>query len=335
VQTGIYIIAEVGQAHDGSLGIAHSYIDALAGTGVNAIKFQLHIAEAESSSHEDFRTNFSYLNETRMEYWKRMEFTLRQWSGIKQHCEDKNLDFIATPSSVAAVDLLYELDVDKYKIGSGDTNNLLLLDRISKTGKEIIISSGMSSFDELDVSVQFLKDRKSKVSLLQCTSAYPTTPRQWGLNVIKEFKSRYKIPVGFSDHSGTTFACLSAASRGAEILEFHAVFDKRMFGPDSKSSININQISGMVKGVRQIETSLNNPVNKFDNSQFLAYKNIFEKSLSVNKSLQKGHLLSISDLESKKPGYMGIPASDYERVIGKRLNKDLDQWAFINYKDFL
>jgi len=332
-ESGIFIIAEVGQSHDGSLGQAHSYIDALAETGVNAVKFQTHIAEAESSKYEPFRTPFSYLNETRFEYWQRISFTPEQWHGIKLHCEEKQLEFLATPSSKAAVDLLIDLGVNKFKVGSGDADNLLLLEHIANTGKDIILSSGMSSFAELDTSVQYLKSRRNKVSLLQCTTSYPTDAREWGLNVMDDFRKRYKIPIGFSDHSGDIYACLAATAMGAEIIEFHTVFDKRMFGPDSGSSLTIDQIKSLVKGIRQIEVALNHPVDKTSNGSFDPVKSIFEKSLSVNKKLLKGHKLSITDLESKKPKWMGIPAKDYTKVIGRQLSNDLEQWAFFTEND--
>src|SRR6056297_1659916 len=227
------LIAEIAQAHDGSLGIAHSYIDALADSGVDAVKFQTHIAEAESSMHEPFRTKFSYEDKNRYDYWKRMEFTLEQWEGLKKHCEEKNVEFLSSPFSISAVELLEKIGVKRYKIGSGEINNFLLLRKIAKTGKPIILSSGMSSFSELDKTLEFLQKFDNSLSILQCTTAYPTTPEQWGLNVITELKKRYEMPVGFSDHSGDIYACLAATALGAEILEFHVVFDKRMFGPDA------------------------------------------------------------------------------------------------------
>ena len=145
-----FIIAEIAQAHDGSLGILHSYIDALATTGIDAIKFQTHIAEAESSIHEPFRVKFSYVDDTRFDYWKRMSFTLEQWQGIKKHCDEVGLEFMSSPFSLAAVELLEAVGIQRYKIGSGEVSNLLMLDRICRTGKPIILSSGMSSMDELD-----------------------------------------------------------------------------------------------------------------------------------------------------------------------------------------
>lgn len=329
----VFIIAEIAQAHEGSLGIAHSYIEALATVGVNAVKFQTHIAEAESSSYEKFRVNFTYEDQTRYDYWKRMEFTPEQWEGLKKHCEDKNVEFISSPFSNRAVDVLEQLGVKRYKIGSGEANNLLLLKKIGKTGKPIILSSGMSSLEELDKSIDFLKTYGNKLSLLQCTTAYPTQAVDWGLNVISLFKKRYALPVGFSDHSGDIFACIAAIALGAEILEFHAVFDKQMFGPDAPASMNIAQIKQLVQGVHQINTSLAQPVDKNDNSRFAELKGIFEKTLSVNRKVAAGEVIAEDMLEAKKPRNMGINADLFESVIGRKAKRDLQQWDFLTEED--
>ena len=203
---GTFIIAEIAQAHDGSLGILHSYIDALSKTGIDAIKFQTHIAKSESSSEEPFRVNFSYVDQTRYDYWKRMEFTREQWIEIKKHCEDVGLEFMSTPFSVEAVDLLEEIGITRYKISSGDVENFLLLEKIAKTNKPILISSGMSSFSELDAAVDFLEKFGADISIFQCTSMYPTPAKKVGLNVIQELKNRYGKAVGLSDHTGSIFA---------------------------------------------------------------------------------------------------------------------------------
>lgn len=325
----VFLIAEIGQAHEGSLGIAYSYIDALAGTGIDAIKFQTHIAHAESSVHEPFRVKFSYEDDTRYDYWKRMEFTPEQWAGLKAHCEDKGLEFLSSPFSNAAVDLLERIGVKRFKIGSGEVNNFLMLGKIARTGKPILLSSGMSSLGELDEAIAFLKPYGNAVTVLQCTTAYPTLPEQWGLNVIPLLKARYRLPVGFSDHSGDIYACLAAAALGAEVLEFHAVFDKRIFGPDAPASLTIGQIKRLAQGVRQIETALSVRVDKADNTEFDTLKNIFEKSLAVNKCLPAGHILGIDDLEAKKPKGCGIPASEFRTVVGKQLTQPLNAWDFL------
>lgn len=329
----IFIVAEIGQAHDGSLGILHSYIDALSHTGVDALKFQTHIAEAESSISEPFRINFSYEDNTRYDYWKRMEFNIWQWSEIKNHCEKVGLEFISSPFSNMAVDLLEKIGIKKYKIGSGEINNYLMLEKIARTGKDIILSSGMSNFLELDDIVNFLKPFGNHISILQCTTKYPTIAEDIGLNVIVELKDRYSLKVGLSDHSGTIYPSLAAASLGAEILEFHAVFDKRMFGPDSTSSLTINEIKQLVEGVRFIEKSLQKKIDKTTNINFKDLKNIFEKSLSINKDLKAGHLITFDDLESKKPFGCGISAKEYKRVLGKKINKDMKKWDFLTEED--
>jgi N,N'-diacetyllegionaminate synthase len=329
----IQLIAEIGQAHDGSLGLLHSYIDALKDTGVDAVKFQTHIAEAESSSFEQFRVKFSYVDATRFDYWKRMSFTPEQWAGIKAHCEDNGMEFMSSPFSNAAVDLLEKLNVKRYKIGSGEVTNLLMLQKIARTGKQVILSSGMNSYEEIDEAVKVLKAHHCDISILQCTTAYPTQPEQWGLNVLGELKQRYGVPVGFSDHSGSIYACLAAASLGAELLEFHVVFDKKMFGPDASSSLTPAEIRQLAEGVRQVERALAHPVDKTDTSAFTTIKNLFEKSLSVNRPLKAGETITLDDLEAKKPKGQGIPAHQYAAVAGKTMKRDIGQWEFLNEED--
>jgi N,N'-diacetyllegionaminate synthase len=330
-----FIIAEVAQAHEGSLGIAHSYIDALADVGVDAVKFQTHIADAESSEFEQFRVKFSYEDSTRFDYWKRMEFTDSQWGELKSHCDQKGIEFISSPFSIAAVQLLETIGVKQYKIGSGEINNYLMLDQIARTGKPVILSSGMSDWKELESCIDFFRSYRNHLTLLQCTTAYPTTPEMWGLQIMNQMRTQFNLPIGFSDHSGDIYAGLAATSLGAEVLEFHAVFDQRMFGPDSRASITIDQIKMLVKGVRQIEKSLQADFGKSNADSFLSLKVLFGKSLALNKNMNAGELITINDLESKKPGNIGIPASEFQSVIGKKLLVDKLKWSFLEEKDFL
>ena len=191
-----YIIAEIGQAHDGSLGILYSYIHALSNTGIDAIKFQIHIADAESSTNEPFRKKFScHVDKKRFDYWKRMELSLEQWS-----TEIKNANhfrILATPFSNTAVDLLEKLNVSKYKIGSGDTSNKLLVDRISLTKKEIILSTGLVLSDELDETIKNIKLKNIPFSILQCTTKYPTAAEEIGLEWINKFKKNIIVQLDY------------------------------------------------------------------------------------------------------------------------------------------
>lgn len=324
------IIAEIGQAHDGSLGILHSYIDALAGTGVDAIKFQTHIAAAESSHHEAFRVPFSYVDRTRFDYWKRMELSVEQWKGIKAHCDEAGLLFISSPFSNAAVDVLEEAGVAIYKMGSGEVSNHLLLQKIIATGKPLILSSGLSTLQELDETIAMCKHVNTRVSLLQCTTSYPAMPADWGLHIITTLKQRYTIPIGFSDHSGDIFACMAATALGAEIIEFHVVFDKRMFGPDAKASVEIRDVPRLVSGVKQIRESLQHVHQKDEaTAKVTALKKLFGKTLCVNKKLPAGHRITFNDLEGIKPAGLGIDPKYYKKLLGKSLKEPMMQWQIL------
>ncbi len=294
----------------------------------------MHIAEAESSIHEPFRVNFSYEDKTRFDYWQRMSLTESQWRGVKQHCEEAGVEFLVSPFSCAAVDLLERLGVMRYKIGSGEMTNFLMLEKIGQTGKPVILSSGMSSFSELDGAISFLTPFGNDLSILQCTTQYPTPPEALGLNVIAELRERYpNHRIGLSEHTGELYAGLAGVALGAEVLEFHAVFDHRMFGPDATSSLTIDEIKLLVEQVRLLERSLHHPVDKSSSESYADLKRIFEKSLAVNKDLREGHIIQLEDLESKKPADQGIAASAYQDVIGQRLAHDLAQWSFLQPSD--
>jgi len=331
----VFIIAEIAQAHDGSLGILHSYIDAVAETGADAVKFQMHIAAAESSLFEPFRVAFSYEDRTRYDYWKRMEFTPDQWAGIKEHCDRVGLEFLASPFSVAAVRLLENLMVKRYKIASGEVRNHLMLQHIARTGKDIWISTGMSSYDEIDETLSFLDecDASQERVLFQCTTAYPTPPEQLGLNVITEMATRFNLPVGLSDHSATIYAPLAAVTLGARYLESHVVFDKCMFGPDSPASLTLAEFRQMAEGVRFLEQALANPVNKDDALRFDEIKRMFGKSLALSFPLARGELLTFEILESKKPADRGVPAESFRQVLGKRVKRSVEAGEFLKWED--
>lgn len=329
------IIAEVGQAHDGSLGILHSYIDAVAETGVDAIKFQTHIAEAESSELEPFRVKFSYEDDSRFDYWKRMGFTPEQWHGIKKHCDEVGLEFMSSPFSNAAVDLLEQVGMKRYKIGSGEINNYLMLEKIARTGKDIILSSGMSDYDEIGNTIEFIKQFNPNISVMQCTTMYPTPAEETGLNTVVELKKRFGLPVGLSDHSGTIFPSIAAAALGAELFEVHVVFDRRCFGPDSTSSLTVDELKQLVYGVNFVRTSMSQQDNKDETARFDQVKGMFEKTLAVNRDVEQGEEIKLEDLEAKKPSNRGVSARFYSDVVGRKAAKRLSKWDFITEEDLI
>jgi N-acetylneuraminate synthase len=318
-----FIVAEVAQAHDGSLGTAHAYIDAAAQAGASAVKFQTHIAAEESTPDEPFRVRFSPQDETRYEYWRRMEFTESQWRGLADHALECGLVFLSSPFSLAAVELLQRIGVPAWKIGAGELTNVPLLEAIAATGLPAMLSTGLADWRDIDAAVQLFRQRKTPVAVLQCTSAYPCPPEQLGLNVLAQFRERYNSPVGLSDHSGNIFAGLAAVTLGANLLEVHIVFSRDCFGPDVTSSLTIDELAQLVRGVRFVETAQAHPVDKDELAgNFTEMRRIFGKSVVAARALSAGHRLARVDLAFKKPG-TGIPAEQWEKLIGQTLNRGM------------
>ncbi len=329
----IFVIAEVGQAHDGSLGMAHAFIDAIARTGADAVKFQTHIADAESSPDEPWRVKFSLQDQTRYDYWKRMEFTEEQWHGLKQHAEEKGLVFLSSPFSLEAVELLERVGVAAWKIASGEATTVPMLERMAQTGIPFLVSTGMSTIAEIDETVKFLKEKKVPYVIFQCTSMYPTPPEKVGVNMIPFFKEKYGVPVGLSDHSGKIFPSLAAVTLGASFIEVHVTFSREMFGPDVLASVTIDELEELVEGVRYIKRMIDNPVDKDKIAvELMQVKKTFSKSVFARVDIPQGTKLTFNHITFKKPG-TGIPASEYKKIIGKRTLRDISQGEMITYKD--
>ncbi len=320
----VAVIGEVAQAHDGSLGTAHAFIDAIADAGADAVKFQTHIAAAESRADEPWRVNFSYADTTRFDYWKRMELDVEAWAGLRRHTEDRGLAFLSSPFSLQAVELLRGVGVAAWKIASGEVDNLPLLDAVARTGQPVLLSSGMSGWAELDRAVgQLRRGGAGSLAVLQCTSAYPVDPGRIGLNVLAEIRARYGCASGLSDHSGTIFPALAASALQARVLELHVTLSREMFGPDVAASVTTTELRTLVDGVRTIEAALASPVDKDSAAIELApMRALFGRSLVAGRALPAGHLLAASDLVAKKPGG-GLPPARLAALVGTRLRRAL------------
>jgi N-acetylneuraminate synthase len=317
------VVAEIAQAHDGSLGMAHAYIDAAARAGADAVKFQTHIATAESTPSEPWRVKFSPQDETRFDYWRRMEFSETQWKGLKTHCDDNGLIFLSSPFSFEAVELLLRVGVSAWKVPSGETTNAPMLEQMRETGLPIILSTGMSTRAEIDTAVTYLKDRRAELILLQCTTAYPCPPEKIGLNMVTEFRKRYGCAVGLSDHSGTIYPGLAAAVMGIEMLEVHLTFSRDMFGPDVPASIVPDELAQLSRGIRFIEKMSHHPVDKDELAGDMHdLRRTFSKSIVAKRDLSAGSSLGPDDLTLKKPGG-GLPATQLPEVIGRKLKRDV------------
>ena len=262
-----------------------------------------------------------------------MEFTKEQWLGLKQHADDLGILFLSTPFSESAVDLLSEIGMKVWKVASGEVGNVPLLKRMISSGDPVILSSGMSDWDELDVAVDLVRQNGNPLAVLQCTSAYPCPPERVGLNMLDTLRQRYEAPSGLSDHSGDIYAGLAAVTLGAEVLEVHVTLSREMFGPDVPASVTTSELRTLVEGSRQIERMNASPVNKEQVSDDLMHlRNLFTKSVVAGINLPAGTLLQPEHLKLKKPGN-GLGASSLPALLGKRLSRSVQADEFLRFED--
>jgi N-acetylneuraminate synthase len=326
---GITIIAEIGSVHDGSLGNALKAVEAVAACGADVVKFQTHIAEAETFADAPMPSYFQ--GEPRMDYFRRTAFSLPQWRQIMQHCLEHGVGFLSSPFSLEAVDLLEEVGVEFYKIPSGEVSNLPLLERVAATGKKVYLSSGMSNWAELDQAVAALS-QGGPLAVMQCSSAYPCAPQRVGLNVMLEMQRRYGLPVGLSDHTLGHAACISAAALGATVVEKHFTFSRLMYGSDAQHSMEPDEFKAFCSHVKEAAIIRANPVDKDDLQDYRDMKRIFEKSVVTARAVQAGQSLKVADLAFKKPGD-GISAAHYTELLGRQVRLALAPDHKITWED--
>ncbi|HWM90771.1 MAG TPA: N-acetylneuraminate synthase family protein [Thermoanaerobaculia bacterium] len=327
---GCLVIGEVAQAHDGSLGTAHAFIDAIAAAGADAVKFQTHIAAAESTPGEPWRVRFSRQDESRYDYWKRMEFTEEQWAGLKAHAEERGLLFLSSPFSVEAAEMLERLGMKAWKVASGEVSNPVLFDFILRTDKAILMSTGMSPLEEIDAAVARIR---GPLAVLQCTTAYPCPPEKLGLNLIPFFAKRYDCIGGLSDHSGTIYPGLAAVTVGAGVVEVHVTLSREAFGPDVPASLTTAELQQLVDGVRFLERAVANPVDKDAMAaEVEPLRRMFTKSVVARTDLPEGTVLAAEHLAVKKPGG-GIPAARMGELIGGRLRRAVKADEMLRLED--
>jgi N,N'-diacetyllegionaminate synthase len=327
------VIAEIALSHDGSFGMAHAFLDAAAEAGADAVKFQTHIAMAESTFDEPFRIEFSPQDANRYHYWRRTAFTAEQWQELAARAKERGVMFLSSPFSVEAVHLLARLGVTLWKVPSGELRSRDLFEAMLAAGGRILVSSGMSPWQEIDDTVALLSSRGAEFVVMQCTSRYPTPLSEVGLNVLEEMRKRYACPVGLSDHSGTPFPALAAMARGAAVIELHVTFDRRMFGPDVPASITFEELGFICRARDAFVEMDKNPVDKDAMANSLAsMRQIFGRSLAPSRPLPAGTLLTPGMLVPRKPGG-GIPMDAMQKVMGRRLARDVEPERILRWND--
>jgi N,N'-diacetyllegionaminate synthase len=330
------IIAEIGNSHEGSLGIALSMISMAADAGADIVKFQFHISEYESTLDEPFRDQTFIQDLSRKQYWERVSFSKDEWVKIFKHCEKNNIEFLCTPFSLEAAQILFENGlIKRWKIGSGDALNFQLLDFVFRTELEVLVSTGLINSSELKNLVDFISNNYNfkNLVLMHCVSEYPTNLVHSSISLIDEYRKMFSVRVGHSDHSGNISTLLYALTHEIDYIEMHLTPHKLFFGPDTKASITPEELEQVVKFKNDLEIM---KASNFSRDQLyeLSLKNakIFRKSLYWNQDLPSGSKINAAHVAVKKP-LAEIDAFRISEVIGRITNISVQRDKPINLSD--
>lgn len=328
------IIAEAGVNHNGSLVRAKKMIKVASEMGADYIKFQTFKADSlvlKNADKANYQLKSTNSNESHYEMIKKLEIDEDFHLELIKHCKKNCIKFLSTAFDIESVDLLDKLKIPFYKIPSGEITNFPYLNHIGSKKKPIILSTGMSSLEEIKSAVNILIKaglNKKFITVLHCNTEYPTPMDDVNLNAMISIKRELDVNVGYSDHTKGIEVSIAAVALGATVIEKHFTLDCNMQGPDHRASLEPNEFKNMIKSIRNIELSMGNGIKKPSASEI---KNIFiaRKSIVSKKDIKKGEIYSISNLTTKRPG-TGICASKWYEYIGKKSNKDYKIDELIN-----
>lgn len=326
-----YIIAEIGSVHDGSFGNAKKLVKLAKSVGASCVKFQMHLADFESKFDAPSPTFFD--EESRYEYFNRTSFSFDQWSQLKIYAEKEGIDFLISPFSIEAVQIIRSLGIYDFKIPSGELSNVMLLREIAKNYNKVFLSTGMSDMKEIDSAIKVFGENLNNLVLMQCTSLYPCPLEKVGINVLDEFSEIYGLQTGFSDHTRGMSAAILALAKGAKVIEKHLTFSRSMYGSDAWNALEPLEFEQFCRELRDCSKILNSSVDKNDLGDFEFEIKTFKKGIYARKSLPKGHEVTINDLIMLKP-FSGIAASEIDAVVGRILKIDIKEKSALELKHF-
>lgn len=331
----VYVIAEAGVNHNGSVKNAFKMIDCAKECGCDCIKFQTFKVDALVTSNApkaDYQMRNTNGSNTQFEMLKSLELNDREFEELKAHCDEIGIEFMSTPFDIESVDVLEKIGVTRYKISSGDINNKQLLQYVAKTGKSMVVSTGMSTIEEVTKAVDWIEQvGNHQITLLHCTSNYPTSYDEVNMKAMQTLQQKFGYPIGYSDHTKGDLASIVAVAMGATVIEKHFTLDKNMEGPDHKASLNVEELKEMVDDIRAVETIMGNGVKQPMKSE-LNTRIVARKSVVLAHNIQKGEILKKEDLVLKRPGN-GLAPEYLDELIGKVLVRDMKAEEMITWKD--
>lgn len=333
----VYIIAEAGVNHNGDINIALELIKNAKKIGVDCIKFQTFKTEkivSQSSPKASYQLEVTDKNESQYEMLKKLELSYSEFKILKDECDRLSIDFLSTPYSFEDVDTLDKLNVNAFKIASGQLTELPFLRYVAKFNKPIILSTGMANISNIFDAVNCIREHNNnEITVLQCTTNYPSKIEDANIRSMNSIKYSCNVDIGYSDHVPNNFACFAAVSLGAKIIEKHFTLDKNMIGPDHSSSLDVKEFEELIYGIRKIESALGSSIKKPSSVEI---KNSYgmKRSIVVNKDLKSGDIITKDDIEFKRP-LNGLEPNYYDIILGKKVAFNIKKDSPIQLKDII
>lgn len=331
----VFIIAEAGVNHNGDFNLAKKLVDMAVECGADAIKFQTFKAEESTGAYAEkaeYQMENMPVEESQLEMIRKLELPFEQFREIQSYCKEKGILFISTPDGTESLNFLVSLNVPIIKIGSTEVSNVEYLKEIGATGKEIILSTGMSNLGEVEKAINILKSTGNQnIKIMQCTTDYPTAVEDVNLRAMVTMREAFKVPAGLSDHTVGNEAAIAAVALGAEFIEKHITLDTEMEGPDHKASMGPVEFKEYVTAIRNTEKLLGDGIKRPTAREVLIMKDV-RRSIVAKETLKKGTVIEKNMLAYKRPGN-GIRPELAEVIVGRTLNKDINTDQLIMWED--
>jgi N,N'-diacetyllegionaminate synthase len=323
----VFIIAEAGVNHNGSIEKAIEMIHVAKEAGVDAVKFQTAVPElviTKEATKAEYQLNITENDETQLEMLKKIHLPLADYKRLKDECDENNIEFMSTPFDEVSIETLKKLEMKRYKIPSGEITNLPYLRQIGRLGRRpVIISTGMATLEEIRATLNIFLDsgvEKKKITILHCNTEYPTPMKDVNLNAMTTIRDELEVAVGYSDHTLGIEIPIAAVAMGASVIEKHFTLDRTLLGPDHAASLGPEELKTMVSAIRNIEKAMGDGIKKPSPSET---KNIpaVRKSIVAKKPIKKGERFSENNLTVKRPG-TGISPMEWDAYIGRSADRE-------------
>lgn len=329
-----FIVAEAGVNHNGDINLAKKLIDAAKNAGSDAVKFQAFRAERVVTKYAEkakYQKETTSPNKPQYDMIKRLELKDEDFRELFDYAAKNNVIFLSSAFDKGSVDLLDDLGVPAFKVASGEITNFPLIKHIAEKNKPIILSTGMSTLGEIEDALGVIREKGAKnIVLLHCVTSYPAKIEDANLRVIETLRRRFKLPIGFSDHTLGITIPIAAVALGAVLIEKHFTLDRDLPGPDHKASLEPSELKDMISAIRDVEKALGDGIKRLTEDEE-RIKKVVRRSIVAKVNIPKGAVITEDMLDIKRPG-IGIEPKYLSKIIGKRAKRDIEPDELVTFE---